>query len=153
MDSMDPIPLYTLKLLPLNMIVSPGLSSVPANRSFIIITPAPAAIAFGMSPEYLMPPSAITGIHICLLLCTIINSSNLWQSLSGNYSGCANRKVNTNFDSISSAFINVSAVSACNISCYNLKIFVFFFTALTVSITPLECPWAVSITIIYFRVI
>src|SRR6266581_2412442 len=41
--------------------VSPGLSSVPANRLPIITVSAPAAIALVMSPEYLMPPSEISG--------------------------------------------------------------------------------------------
>src|SRR5262249_61719186 len=43
-------------------IVSPGDSSVPANRDPIMTLEAPAASALVMSPEYLMPPSAITGI-------------------------------------------------------------------------------------------
>ncbi len=41
--------------------VSPGLSSVPASRLPIITASAPAAMALVMSPEYLMPPSAISG--------------------------------------------------------------------------------------------
>ena len=40
----------------------PGLSSHPAKILPIIQTFAPAAIAFVISPEYLIPPSAITGI-------------------------------------------------------------------------------------------
>ena len=46
--------------------VSPGDSSVPANKEPAIITDAPQANAFVMSPEYLIPPSAITGIS-CFL--------------------------------------------------------------------------------------
>ncbi len=42
--------------------VSPGLSSVPANKFPIITQLAPAAIALVISPEYLIPPSAIIGI-------------------------------------------------------------------------------------------
>src|SRR5665213_4575922 len=42
--------------------VSPGLSSTPANSEPIITELAPAAIALVTSPEYLMPPSAITGM-------------------------------------------------------------------------------------------
>src|SRR6185503_14634175 len=38
--------------------ISPGASSVPANRLPIITVCAPAAIALATSPEYLMPPSA-----------------------------------------------------------------------------------------------
>src|ERR1035441_2575034 len=41
--------------------VSPGLSSVPASRLPIMTVSAPAAIALVTSPEYLMPPSAISG--------------------------------------------------------------------------------------------
>ena len=42
--------------------ISPGLSSVPANRLPIIVVLAPTAIALVMSPEKRMPPSAITGM-------------------------------------------------------------------------------------------
>ena len=42
--------------------VSPGLSSVAANRPPIITVLAPAAIAFVISPENFIPPSAIIGI-------------------------------------------------------------------------------------------
>src|SRR3954470_22479160 len=57
----DPIPRYVLNVRPWYRIVSPGLSSVPASRLPIITASAPAAIAFVISPEYLMPPSAISG--------------------------------------------------------------------------------------------
>src|SRR5437899_9554197 len=42
--------------------VSPGLTSVPAKRLPIITQLAPAATALGMSPEYLIPPSAMSGM-------------------------------------------------------------------------------------------
>ncbi len=41
---------------------SPGASSVPANSEPIMTLSAPAAIALATSPEYLMPPSAMTGM-------------------------------------------------------------------------------------------
>ena len=41
--------------------VSPGDSSVPAKSDPIITDDAPAAKALVMSPEYLMPPSAMMG--------------------------------------------------------------------------------------------
>ena len=41
--------------------VSPGASSVPANRPPIITLSAPAAMALATSPENLMPPSAMQG--------------------------------------------------------------------------------------------
>src|SRR5438094_5658464 len=56
-----PIPRITLKRRPSSRNDSPGLSSVPASIDPIITLSAPAASAFTTSPEYLMPPSAITG--------------------------------------------------------------------------------------------
>src|SRR5438876_9022142 len=44
--------------------VSPGDSSVPANRLPIITQDAPAANALEMSPEYLIPPSAMSGTSV-----------------------------------------------------------------------------------------
>src|SRR5690606_24512066 len=41
--------------------VSPGDSLVPASRDPSITLSAPAAMAFGISPVYRTPPSAITG--------------------------------------------------------------------------------------------
>src|SRR5436853_366235 len=56
-----PIPRITLKRRPSSRKDSPGLSSVPASIEPIITLSAPAASALTTSPEYLMPPSAITG--------------------------------------------------------------------------------------------
>src|SRR6185312_15764831 len=56
-----PMPRIILKRRPSSRNDSPGLSSVPASIEPIITEDAPAASAFTMSPEYLMPPSAITG--------------------------------------------------------------------------------------------
>src|SRR5437016_5269802 len=56
-----PMPRITLKRRPSSRNDSPGLSSVPASIEPIITLSAPAASAFTTSPEYLMPPSAITG--------------------------------------------------------------------------------------------
>src|SRR2546425_5130515 len=56
-----PIPRITLKRRPSSRNDSPGLSSVPASIEPIITLSAPAASALTTSPEYLMPPSAITG--------------------------------------------------------------------------------------------
>ena len=55
------MPRIILKRRPSSRNDSPGLSSVPASIEPIITLDAPAASAFTMSPEYLMPPSAITG--------------------------------------------------------------------------------------------
>src|SRR5438876_2284559 len=56
-----PMPRITLKRRPSSRNDSPGLSSVPASIEPIITLSAPAARAFTTSPEYLIPPSAITG--------------------------------------------------------------------------------------------
>ena len=55
------MPRIILKRRPSSRNDSPGLSSVPASMDPIITDDAPAASALTMSPEYLMPPSAITG--------------------------------------------------------------------------------------------
>src|SRR2546428_11793346 len=55
------MPRITLKRRPSSRNDSPGLSSVPASIEPIITLDAPAASAFTTSPEYLMPPSAISG--------------------------------------------------------------------------------------------
>src|SRR6266550_1544427 len=60
-----PIPRITLKRRPSSRNDSPGLSSVPASIEPIITLSAPAASAFTTSTEYLMPPSAITGMSPC----------------------------------------------------------------------------------------
>src|SRR5438132_1657548 len=56
-----PMPRITLKRRPSSRNDSPGLSSVPASIEPIITLEAPAASALTTSPEYLMPPSAMTG--------------------------------------------------------------------------------------------
>ena len=56
-----PIPRTVLKRRPSSRKLSPGASSVPASMEPIITVCAPAASAFTTSPEYLIPPSAITG--------------------------------------------------------------------------------------------
>ena len=53
------MPRYSLKRSPWTRITSPGVSSVPANMPPSITVSAPAPIAFAMSPEDVMPPSAI----------------------------------------------------------------------------------------------
>ncbi len=55
------MPRYSLKRSPWTRITSPGLSSVPASIEPSMTLSAPAASAFAMSPEEVMPPSAITG--------------------------------------------------------------------------------------------
>ena len=45
----------------MNKYTSPGDSSVPAKSEPIITPLAPAPKAFAISPEYLIPPSAIIG--------------------------------------------------------------------------------------------
>ena len=55
------MPRYSLKRSPWTRITSPGLSSVPASIEPSMTLSAPAASALAMSPEEVMPPSAITG--------------------------------------------------------------------------------------------
>ena len=57
----EPMPRYSLKRSPWWKTTSPGASSVPASIEPSITVSAPAAIAFAMSPDEVMPPSAITG--------------------------------------------------------------------------------------------
>ena len=55
------MPRYSLKRSPWTRITSPGLSSVPASIEPSMTVSAPAASAFAMSPDEVMPPSATTG--------------------------------------------------------------------------------------------
>ena len=55
------MPRYSLTRSPCTTSTSPGASSVPANMPPSMTVSAPAAIAFAMSPDEVMPPSAITG--------------------------------------------------------------------------------------------
>ena len=59
MAPIEPIPLKFLKSFPFFFIIFPGDSFVPANKDPIITASAPAARAFDISPENLIPPSAI----------------------------------------------------------------------------------------------
>ena len=60
MAPIDPMPRYSLKRSPWWSTTSPGDSSTPASRLPSITESAPAAMALAMSPEYWMPPSAMT---------------------------------------------------------------------------------------------
>ena len=55
------MPRKALNCLPLTKTSSPGASSQPASSEPIITESAPATSALAISPEYLIPPSAITG--------------------------------------------------------------------------------------------
>ena len=55
------MPRYSLNRSPCCSTTSPGLSSVPASSEPAMIASAPAAIALAMSPDEVMPPSAISG--------------------------------------------------------------------------------------------
>ena len=57
------------------MMVSPGDSFVPAKRDPNITVSAPAAIALGISPVYLIPPSAITGTPEPLIAAATSNTA------------------------------------------------------------------------------
>src|SRR3954447_495606 len=56
----EPMPRYSLKRSPWTRMTSPGDSSVPASIDPSMTVSAPAASAFAMSPDEVMPPSAIT---------------------------------------------------------------------------------------------
>src|ERR1043166_4841586 len=56
-----PMPRISLKRRPSARMLSPGLSSVPASMEPSMTDAAPAASALTRSPEYLTPPSAMTG--------------------------------------------------------------------------------------------
>jgi hypothetical protein len=71
--------------------VSPGLSSVPASRLPIITASAPAAIALVMSPEYLMPPSAISGTPVPRGARAFRNRRDLRHAGAGNHARGADR--------------------------------------------------------------
>ena len=62
----DAIPLITLYFPLFLETVIPGLSSVPAKTFPNITVDAPAAKAFVISPEVLIPPSAIKGTFLFL---------------------------------------------------------------------------------------
>jgi len=58
------MPLNFLNNFPFFFIILPGDSSVPENKDPIITASAPAAKAFAISPENLIPPSAIILIFL-----------------------------------------------------------------------------------------
>ena len=74
----EPIPRYTLNWRPWYTSVSPGDSSQPASREPSITTLPPAAIALAMSPEYLIPPSAIMGTSYSAATCAASNTAVTW---------------------------------------------------------------------------
>ena len=55
------MPRYSLNRSPWTRMTSPGASSEPASTEPSMTVSAPAAIAFAMSPELRIPPSAISG--------------------------------------------------------------------------------------------
>src|SRR6266853_6648424 len=61
MADIEPIPRYDLYERPWKRMTSPGASSVPGKSDQIITVCAPAASAFTMSQEYLIPPSEMQG--------------------------------------------------------------------------------------------
>jgi hypothetical protein len=63
------MPRYSLKRSPCTSITSPGASSVPASIEPSITASAPAPIAFAMSPDDVMPPSAISGTSWSTVAC------------------------------------------------------------------------------------
>ena len=60
------MPLKLLNNFPSLFTIFPGASSVPANKEPIITASAPADNAFAISPENLIPPSAIITAFLLL---------------------------------------------------------------------------------------
>ena len=122
---------------------------MPARSPPIITLLAPAAIALVMSPEYLIPPSAISGIRE--------RSATLEHSFSAVSCGTPAPATilvvqiepgpTPTLTALTPAAIRSFVASAVAtlpaIMSISLKCFLRF---LTVSITAFECPWAVSTT-------
>ena len=76
-------------------------------------TLAPAAIAFVMSPEYLIPPSAMMGISYLSASGAIKNGGNLRHSDAGHYTGGTNGTgTYALLDAVGSRFNQCTAASA-----------------------------------------
>ena len=130
--------------------VSPGDSSVPASTEPAITESAPAAIALAMSPLYLMPPSATTGMS----LPTHVSTTPRTAVSCGTPTPETIRVVQIEpgpiptFTASAPASMSIPAASPvamlpatiCAPSGAWLRI------SLTVSMTPCEWPWAVSTT-------
>ena len=69
--------------------VSPGDSSTPAKSEPIMTTPAPAAMALVTSPEYLMPPSATSGMPVSCGTRGLGDGGDLGHARAGDHAGGA----------------------------------------------------------------
>ena len=133
------------------MISSPGDSSVPANREPSITAPAPLAIAFTISPESLIPPSAMIAT-----LCFLATSYTLYIADSCGTPTPATTLVvqiepgpTPTFSTFAPAFIKSSAASAVTIFPPTIsKSGKFCLISFILSKTPLECPCAESTAMI-----
>ena len=146
-DARDPMPRYSLNCLPSNMIVSPGLSSVPAKRDPAITTLAPQARALVISPEYLIPPSAITGISYSLATFT----QSIMADICGTPTPVTTLVVQmepgpipTLTQSTPASIRSLAASPVAILPAISWRSGYFSLIFLTASITPLEWPWAVS---------
>ena len=143
----DPIPLYSLYCFPSNTIVSPGDSSVPANKDPAIITLAPQARALVISPEYFIPPSAIIGISYSLAAFT----QSIIAEICGTPTPVTTLVVQIDpgpiptFTASTPASIKSFVASpVATFPAINWRFGYFSFIFLIAVITPFEWPWAVS---------
>ena len=130
--------------------VSPGDSSVPASNDPIITQSAPEAMALAISPLYFIPPSAMTGmpldLHASTTLCTAVSCGTptpetilVVQIEPGPIPTLT-----------ALAPASIRALAAAPVAILPAMIVDsgdFALISATVSITPWECPCAVSITI------
>ena len=131
------------------MTTSPGDSSVPARRFPNMTELAPAAMALVMSPEYLIPPSAIRGISFSLVMrktseiaviCgipapEIIRVVQIEPGPTPTFTASTPSAMSSLAASVVPMFPAMSSWSGSS-----------FFIIFTVSMTFWEWPWAVSIT-------
>ena len=127
--------------------VSPGLSSTPANTDPIITVLAPATKAFTTSPVYRIPPSAINGT----LNFFSADAASITAVICGTPAPATIRVVQMEPGPIPT-FTPSAPASASAFAPAAVPIFPamtssfgkFFFTDFNASITPLECPCALS---------
>src|SRR6266581_5401010 len=127
--------------------VSPGDSSVPANREPIMMTSAPAATAFGRSPEYFTPPSAMTGTPYFLA----IPAQLLMAVICGTPTPATTLVVQMEPGPMPTLMASAPAsirarapAAVATLPATSWQALLRRFTAATAETTPAEWPWAVS---------
>ncbi len=126
---------------------SPGLSSVPAKREPIITASAPAAIALLMSPEYLMPPSAMTGMPKRAAASAQSMMAVIWGTPAPETTRVVQIEPGPMPTLTASAPASARSATASAVATFPAMSGTVGNLALkrrTASSTPVECPWAVS---------